>query len=180
MKVTSKTAECYQVTSNNGYWLASIFLTFGKGSVIVAISSDYGNFAYNWLSCGDNPKAFLASLRFDYAMSKLNGRRPVIPDPDRYQDEVKERIFEALEEKILTQAEAEQALKEMASIEPEPGIIDAYFWQLREHPLFDKVFGDCENLPGAKKQDPLLREFWDFVWVPFCDQLKAELKNEAA
>lgn len=185
MKVSKNDkVECYQVYNNNGSVAANIYLLYNCEERTVNVTMDAYNQLYygnKWNVGSSNPKEILANIEFHRCMTHLTGKPPFVPDPDRYQDEVKARILEALDEESITEEEAEQALKEMASIVPDELYLDDYFLQLSEHELYYKIFqGDPEYLPRAEKPDLRLRAIWDHIWVPFQDQLNAELESVAA
>jgi len=172
--VTKKQIELYQVRHNGSECWGDIALNCGEKSVHVMIDSDFGSWSYYWSSCGMSPKEFLCKINFDYCMKKLTGSKHYINDPEQYPNEVRGRITQAQEAGWLTETEVKQALDEM--LEPEYSEGDLYFHYLYNHELFDKVFGDYECLPSAKKISPRCQDFWDHVWIPFIEQLKTELK----
>jgi hypothetical protein len=54
---------------------------------------------------------------------------------------------------------------------------DLLFHHLIEHHLFEKVFGEYEYLPSAKRVKPECQCFWNEVWKPLTEQLAAELNK---
>lgn len=178
-RVIKSQAELYQVRHETFEGWADIFLICGEQSVSVVIHSDYGKFAKYWSHCGCNPKQFLIELDFDYCMKNLTDYKHRIDAPEQYPSKVKERIMVARRhDGTLTKEEAREAWGDMLQTEHNEG--DLYFKELIDHHLFNKVFGDYEYLPSAKKIDPCCQELWDNVWLPFVEQLKSELAEKAA
>ncbi|MGR5367025.1 hypothetical protein [Photobacterium damselae] len=137
------------------------------------INSEYGAFAYNWSTCGCEPKRFLIEIDFDYCMRKLTNDSHYIEDYKSYPQQVENRIIAALHDGRVTDDEAEDALRDLLDTEYDRG--DLYFKELMEHELFDEIFGSSEYLPNAKIIDPNCVNFWEKVWLPFIEQLKVEL-----
>ncbi|RAS62666.1 hypothetical protein DET48_11461 [Vibrio diazotrophicus] len=173
VKVTKSQAELYQVRHETFEGWGDIHLVCGEQSVSVVIHSDYGTFAKYWSHCGCNPKKFLVDLDFDYCMKNLTDYKHYIKAPEQYPTEVKGRIIEARRAENLTKEEAREAWCDMLQTEFDEG--DLYFKELIDHHLFNKVFGDYEYLPCAKKIDPCCQELWEMVWLPFVERLKSEL-----
>ncbi|WP_158120564.1 hypothetical protein [Vibrio metoecus] len=176
-KVIKTEAELYQVRHNTFEGWGDLFLICGEESVRITINSDYGVFAHNWTNCGCNPKEFLAKIKFDYCMKKLTNYKHYIKAPEQYPTQVKQRIIEARRGyESLTKEEAREAWVDMLNVDHDSG--DLYFRELIDHHLFEKVFGDYEYLPDAEKIDPRCQDFWDYVWLPFVEQLKTELVQD--
>ncbi|GIA99652.1 TPA: hypothetical protein JFP82_002139 [Vibrio cholerae O1] len=177
-KVFKTTAELYQIRHETLESWGDIFLICGKESVGVSVNSDYGNFGFDVSICGCEPKEFLTRISFDSCMNKLTEYKLYVPAPEQYPVEVKKCIIESRRNKALTKEEAREAWDDMLDTEHKEG--DLYFMELMEHHLFNKVFGEYEHLPSAKKVDPRCQDFWDHVWVPFVAELKEELKASKA
>lgn len=170
MKVTKEQADVYQVRGNNTW--GDIFVQWGTSDVQVTANTDFGVYGYHWFDTG-NPKRFLCEISRDYAMMELSRHKSMIPDTDRYQEEIEEQIYLSLVDGDLTKEEADRARNEMLGY----GGTDSDIWLTRlvDHDLFKKVFGDIEYLPSAEKMDPQCVGFWENIWLPFVEQLRVEL-----
>lgn len=179
MRVVKGSAEHYSVTgrdlSASSVW-GDIVLVCGKESVLVMASSDFGDYSYRWNSCGCEPKEFLCSVDFEYAMQKMMNGKLYKQDTSAYFTQIKEQIKEALEEDVITKEEAQEVTEEMESICDEyESSHELLRYQLYEHSFFDKIFGDSEGLPSARKIDVQAKQFWDKIWLPFISSLKDEI-----
>jgi hypothetical protein len=176
MRVTKSQAELYRIRSGKGSlaW-GDITLICGAQSVSVMATSDYGTFDYRWSHCGGEPKAFLCGLDFQYAMKKLTNGNLYVPDPDGYENEIKESIVDSRKNGGLTRVQARTAWDEMLSIHDEYNGGDLFFHALYDHELFERVFGDYEGMPSAEIADCRAVDFWGDVWMPFISSLREEL-----
>jgi len=175
MRVTKSQVELYEVRSGKGSlgW-GNITLKCGDQSVEVVATSDYGTFDFYWSHCGGDPKEFLCKLDFQYAMKKLTSGDLYIPNPDGYENEIKERIIESRKEGRLTKEEAKTAWDEMLLILEEYCSGDLFYNALYNHQLFYKVFGDYDYLPSSTIPNPRAVDFFNEIWKPFTSYLREE------
>ena len=175
MRVTKSQAEFYEVRSGKGSlaW-GNITLKCGEQSVEVVATSDYGTYSYFWSHCGGDPKEFLCTINFQYAMEKLTNHKLYIPNPDGYENEIKESIIESRKGGNLTKKQSRTAWDEMLSILEEFSAGDLLFFALYDHELFEHVFGDPEYLPSSTIPDPRAVDFFNDIWKPFIDCLREE------
>lgn len=183
MKVTKSTTELYQIRRENkdeDFAWGDVTLTCGAHSVQVMANSDFGSCAYYWCSTGPDPKRFLCSIDIDYAMNKLTSGGAYEPDPDAREIEIKRAIITARRDGRLCYTEAREAWDDMASAVNNLGAGETLLHFLYHHDHFEAVFGDFEGLPSAERMRPDCRGFWDHVWLPLVEYLKAELEAAAA
>lgn len=177
--VKKSKVDLYQIRAESGSgscaW-ADIVLVLGEKSVSVMITSDYGSFDYLWNGCGMPPKEFLCGLNFDYAMKKLTNYKLNVPDTEKYPDEIKERIAEALENECVTKEEASEIQSELLEICDEFQYSrELLNYSLYNHSSFEKIFGDSEALPSATTINQKAIDFWNDIWVHFIVELKKEI-----
>lgn len=175
--VTKSQVDLYNIRGLHGAWANIVVIPRGD-YVELIIDSDFGAFAYAYFCHGGNYKQFLISCDFDYLMRKFRGKDYKIPDPSKYEKEIKDAIIESRQGEQLTKDEAREAWNDMLNTEHDRG--DLFFAELYDHKLFEKVFGDHEGLPSAKKVDPQCQSFWDKCWLPFVEELKQEMAAEPA
>lgn len=179
--VTKSTAELYQVRGSGGSegW-GDITIVCGKESVSFTATSDYGTFSHVCTHCGGNPKQFMCKLDFDYAMKKITIGDLYVPNTAEYPNEIKRSIMTSRRGDCgLTKEEARAAWDDMLIACDQYNGGDLLFNELYHHELFEKVFGDTEYLPSATEPSCYAVSFWNDVWCPFIEQLKAEMLGEA-
>lgn len=177
--VTKQKIDVYKIRHDNSCVWGDITVEFGKTSAQVMINSDYGSYAYNWFSTGENPKQFLCDINMDYAMEKLSDYKLYEPDTDKYSEEIKNSIIESRKDERMTKEEARTAWDDMLGVLDDYPSGDIMYHSLIEHEHFDKVFGDFEALPSARRVKPKHVHFWEKVWTPFTDALKIEMEKDS-
>lgn len=180
IKTTKKQIDLYQIRNEDKRTWGNISVDFGETSAEIMINSDYGHFAYNWVSTGKNPKSFLCRIEMDYTMKKLCGGRDEIYEPDyeKMERSIKKKIIEQRREIYLTKEEARKAFDDMPEyVQEYRGHLDLIHNSIFEHYLFDKVFGDFENFPDNEKIRSGIVDFWEHIWKPFIEELKKEMEE---
>jgi len=170
--------DIYKIRHKGSCVWGDITVEFGKTSAQLMINSDYGSYAYNWFSTGENPKKFLCDINMCYAMEKLSDYNLYEPDPYKYSDEIKELIIDSRKGEYLTKEEAREAWDDMLGILDDYPSGDIMYKELIDHKYFNKVFGGFEYLPSATRVKPKHKHFWENIWLPFVDELKRELSKE--
>lgn len=174
ISVTKQTCEYYHI--RNGYTWADIAFIVRNKQVDVLINSDYGHFAHNWISCGQNPKAFLCSMGKDYAMQKLSNYQSMEIDMDECMKDLKRSIIEARRNGELDAEQAREAWEQMTEDwDNYSSSYDIACSKLVDNEYFEVVFGDYEALPSSKRMKPECEGFWDKIWVPFVEELRREM-----
>lgn len=175
--VAKKQIDLYQVRNNAKHTWGDISIEWGEQSAKVMINSDYGHFAYNWFATGNNPKKFLCRIEMEYAMKKLCGSDvgAYEPDFDAWEEDIKRKIIEALRNGYIERGDAREAFDEMPSFVMEYRNADLIHKELIDHRLFERIFGDYENLPSEEIIKPSLVAFWKHIWKPFVEELEKEI-----
>lgn len=173
----SSDLELYQIRGKNFEGWADIVLIIRDKTVSVMIASDYGSFSYYWGACGFDPKQFLISLNWDYAMKNLSDYKNYISDPEANDRKVKRLIIEARRNGSLNNLTARDAWEELTELDSCRNY-DLYINELVSSEYFEEVFGEYEHLPDEKTRCPCCVEFWEKCWIPFTNQLKQELSLE--
>ena len=176
VEVIKTMAESYLIKSKAGHTVITVEYP-GKG-VRVSATGQFGNYGYWWAYPGEDPKKFLISLYMDYAMEKLSKEDVWEDDPSKYPQQVKETIIRLRREKRLNQMVARRIYNEMLEItdmfDESSSILNA----LINHWASTLVFGDYTGLPYARKVRTDIKDFWEYAWKPFIEELKKEVSNE--
>lgn len=175
INVNKGQVDIYKIRHDNSCIWGDITVEFGKTSAQLMINSDYGSYAYNWFSTGENPKQFLCRLNMPYAMEKLSDYKLYEPDTQKYSGEIKKKIIEGRREDYLTKEQARESWDDMLGILDDYPGGDLLFHGLIEHKHFGDVFGDYEALPSATRVKPKHEHFWNNIWIPFVEELMREM-----
>ncbi len=169
--ITKTQVECYKIRyEKQDYW-ADITIDSGDNSGRLSISSDYGNWAYYWGSCGKSFKEFLISLNIHYCAGKFGC--------DRYFDSeatiklYKRQILQERRIDCISQEEAREMfneIKELDDCDDESYFIHKMF---ESHKLM-RYYDGCPDI--VKIISPSFKRFWDKPWKDFVDQLKKEIE----
>lgn len=176
IKIIKKDCEIY--TIRNGMEWGQICLSISGETVDVLSNSSFGTYSYWWGACGMNPKKFLTQISMHYAMEKFTNGKMMIPDPDRYSDDIKRQIIDVRRADLISASDARNAWTDLLGILEDYPSGDALYVSIVESKWFEKIFGDYDSLPNTKMVDPQCRGFWDEIWIPFVEELKRELAAE--
>ena len=176
MEISKQQVEVYTIRTGNDW--GQIALVISDPTVNVMANSSYGKYAYFWGACGCHPKEFLCKINRGYALQKMYGNKYLVPDSDKYEEEIKKAIIEARRERDLEPGEARHAWGSMLGILYDYGGGDAMAHELINHEYFEKVFGSYDRLPSATMINPQCQGFWDKIWLPFVAELKTEMATQ--
>lgn len=174
--IAKTTVECYKIRHpETGMFWADITLDVLGKQGRISISSDYGNYANFWGSCGCGFKNFLTGLDQWYAANKFRADQWF--DLESTIKGYKKTVLFSLREEHIKAEKARDIFNEIKELEGCSGESEfvSQMWNSNELMRF---FDGCPEM--SRTTTPQFRKFWETIWPVFIDQLKVEISEEQA
>lgn len=170
MQISKSQVEVYKIrNAEHGAW-ADITIDAKGNTGRISISSDYGDWAYYWGSCGCPFKEFLCGLDLGYVSGKFRADNHF--DLNATIQAWKEPVLEYRRKGYIDAEEARELFDEILKIDEEaPNMISI------QHMVFntEHLFRFFEGMPHLVTDiEPGFRIFWNNIWKPFTEELKKE------
>jgi hypothetical protein len=171
--------ERYSLRGEHGCWATIALRGWERPSTSgimhggeILINSDYGNYAYSWGNMGSTLKWFLVSIDRGYLLDKLAGLSLYEFDFDASVARVRREIIRERRDRSIDAEEAREAWHQIPCEDCGKDLfINALFGC---EPLGDEPWHFVEQ-----RERPALVGFYDHVWMPFVEHLRAEIAGEA-
>lgn len=168
-KIVKTTVECYKMRHTNGMYWADITIDSGDHSGRISISSDYGNWANFWNSCGSSFKDFLCSINIGYFAGKVGEDRWF--DIDKTIAMYKRKVIQDRKDDNIDQDQARTMFKEIESLE-ECNTQEYFIHCMFSCKSLVDLYDGCPDT--VTSINPLFQKFWDGPWQEFIAELKKE------
>ena len=170
-KISKSTIQVYYLRPEGHHcgW-ADISLDIGENAGRLSISSDYGNWAFYWGSCGCPFKEFLISLDMYYMSGKM--RESNWFDHSTTMKEMKRIVLEERRDEALSAEKARELFDEVSTFD-EHDQMEAFkvaMWHSELLGFFDY------SPPIMTDVSPSFKRFFKTTWQAFIGQLKEETK----
>jgi len=170
MLITKSNIESYKIRYDDKFYWADINIDAGESSGRIQISSDFGDYQYYFGSCGMMFKEFLCKIEMDY-LSRKFGQSDWF-DLDATINNLKSRIFEYTDSK--DKQIRQELLDELSNLE-ESSSIEEFICKMNNSTLILQM--EDYNPHVYKTINPVFKNFWTHIWIPFINELKKENKN---
>lgn len=186
--ITKKMIQAYEVRNDGEFGNVSIeeisYSSFDndRHACRVMITSSFGDYGYFWSHCGGRGKKFLTHMSMDYAMGKFMGSRLDVFDFDATIIDMKKPLLEEVRKRDINPDLARAFWDAIKNIESErPDNENMFVLICREQ--FDEIDTNDDRFSEPwhytkKKYDPAAVGFWNTIWLPLMDELRAELEVE--
>ena len=147
----------------------------------VMVTSSYGDYGYFWNHCGVRGKKSLIGMSMDYCMGKFMGKSLDVFDLDATIKAMKKPLVEAMRKREISRTLAREYWDCIENIESErPNNESMFVTACYEH-FSDLRNDDRYSEPWhytATRYDSNAVGFWNEIWLPLMDELRAELEVE--
>ncbi|MDQ4121697.1 MAG: hypothetical protein M3209_09655 [Acidobacteriota bacterium] len=167
--ISKHTVECYKIRHlQNGGW-ADITIDANGEKGRIQIASDYGDWQHHWIACGMPFKQFLTQLGIDYVADKFRANEWF--DSEGTVQLYRECVCERRRCEGTSKETARAVWNEIKALE---GLDKQSFRdELSHSSAILRFFDNCP--PTETSIDPLFKRFWQECWLPFMEELKAEV-----
>lgn len=175
-------SKTYLIHGSSLDWALITICDTGKESGLLQITSDYGNWSYQWGSMGSDIRSFLITISDNYLIDKLTMDKPndrKFFEFDKTITEMKRQIIEMRKDNYITKELARDAYDEVLDLEKNNDYdqqnVDSFSTYILNYCTYLwKVF-DYESMPCVCVYSPQIVMFIDRLWSVFKDQLKLEI-----
>lgn len=172
ININKKISTIYSIKNSEFNTYADINVEFGEQMAKVLINSDFGVFGYNWFHTGKNPKKFLTEIDFHYTMRKFVGDSLYELDVEKTISKIKKNILYLRRNLEINKLEARECFDILKNNDFYD--LDSIYTNFLNNEIFNIILPDLDY---PKKNCKKYENFWNQLWIPFCDFLKNELEE---
>ncbi len=173
MNIWKSRAETYTIKPKQGWGI----ITLNAFTGTVDCQSDYGDYCHRWTSIGNSTlKEFICKIDFQYAMRKLAGKEDHF-DFYRTIIHMKRDVINLRKEGSLEKDEAAGIWKELKNLSHSDSSDE--FYSNLEETIVQEIWPEFYEYFYYDFQ-PQAYFFWIYIWLPFIDRIKKEIKDKVA
>lgn len=168
-EITKTQVQCYKIRYPNGSYWADITLDIGDYSGRISISSDYGNWANYWGSCGKDFKDFLCKIGIDYFAGKIGEDR--FFDLEATLQMYKRNIIHLRKMENISFNEAREMFDQIIELN-EASCQQEFINMMFDRKSLIDLYDGCPDTVSTIS--PMFKRFWEKPWKDFIECLKQE------
>lgn len=170
--VSRSISERYDIRlANSSAWA---IITLGESGGILSITSDFGDYAYNWPNHERTSfKHFLVEIDDSYLLTNLVGRKSVF-NLDKTIEQWVRNINLSVSNNEITSEQSFEMLKRLGEIfRDRPDVYELVARSQKIPGLFDEVLGYSPHIHCDWPSNAL--QFVEKLWHPFVEELRKEI-----
>lgn len=139
--------------------------------------TSFGEYAYSWMSYGDDFVGFLREINYGYAMSKFKGNYGKQFSGEKAVENLKRTIFERRRDYQIDAEEARDAFDELRYYEDYAYTKDTFTVWVRDNAFLINAIGHDEwwYAIDGDIDCPQCLGFWNKLYKPFVEYLQPEM-----